>query len=239
MWIGTLALSGIGIPFILGDGLGFAGFYSKDVILRSRRTACTTTVGMIAFWLGIIAAFMTAFYSGRLMFMTFYGKYRGDHHTWDHAHKSPPVMLIPLYVLGVGAALSGFVAYDWFVGEGWEHFWGTSIAVKANGEVLHHAHEVPAWVKLAPLVVAPGRHRAELLLLRQPAGPAGGDRAALPAASTTSCSTSGISTSSTTPSSSAGARDRPRPLEEGRRRHHRRARARRHCRPRAGPRRAC
>ena len=48
-----------------------------------------------------------------------------------------------------GATLSGFVAYGWFVGEGWEHFWGTSIAVKATEEVLHHMHEVPTWVSAA------------------------------------------------------------------------------------------
>jgi NADH-quinone oxidoreductase subunit L len=154
MWVGTLALSGIGVPFILGNGIGFAGFYSKDIMLESAYGA-HSVVGMIAFWLGTIAAFMTAFYSTRLMFLTFYGKYRGDHHTWDHAHESPAVMLIPLYVLGIGAALSGLVAYDWFVGHDWMHFWGpSSIAVKSTEEVLHHAHEVPLWVKLAPLVFA-------------------------------------------------------------------------------------
>jgi len=153
MWVGTLALSGIGIPFLLGNGIGFAGFYSKDIMLESAY-GVHTTVGLIAFWLGTIAAGLTAFYSTRLMFMTFYGKYRGDHHTWDHAHESPVVVLIPLYVLGAGAALSGFIAYDWFVGHDWHHFWGNSIAVKATEEVLHHAHEVPLWVKLAPLVFA-------------------------------------------------------------------------------------
>jgi NADH-quinone oxidoreductase subunit L len=154
MWVGTLALSGIGVPFLLGNGLGFAGFYSKDIMLESAY-GVHTTVGLVAFWLGTIAAGLTAFYSTRLMFMTFYGKYRGDHHTWDHAHESPVVVLIPLYVLGAGAALSGLIAYDWFVGHDWQHFWGTSsIAVKSTGEVLHHAHEVPLWVKLAPLVFA-------------------------------------------------------------------------------------
>ena len=154
MWVGTLALSGIGVPFLLGNGIGFAGFYSKDIMLESAY-GVHTTVGLIAFWLGTIAAGLTAFYSTRLMFMTFYGKYRGDHHTWDHAHESPAVVLIPLYVLGAGAALSGWIAYDWFVGHDWTHFWGTtSIAVKSTGEVLHHAHEVPLWVTLAPLVFA-------------------------------------------------------------------------------------
>ena len=155
MWIGTLALSGIGVPFIMGHGLGFAGFYSKDAILEASFGA-HTTVGMIAYWLGVVAAFMTAFYSGRVMFMTFYGKYRGDHHTWDHAHESPPVMLVPLYVLATGATLSGLVAYGWFVGADWEHFWGTSIAVKATEQILHHMHDVPTWVALLPLVAALG-----------------------------------------------------------------------------------
>jgi NADH-quinone oxidoreductase subunit L len=63
-------------------------------------------------------------------------------------------MLIPLYVLAAGAALSGLVAYDWFVGHDWMSFWGQSIAVKSTEEVLHHMHEVPLWVKLAPLVFA-------------------------------------------------------------------------------------
>ena len=156
MWVGTLALSGIGIPFIMGDGIGFAGFYSKDFMLEAA-FGVHSTVGMIAYWLGTIAAGLTAFYSTRVMFMTFYGKYRGDHHTWDHAHESPAVMLIPLYVLGIGAAFSGMVAYDWFVGPDWMHFWGTtSIAVKATEEVIHHAHEVATWVKLAPLIFALG-----------------------------------------------------------------------------------
>jgi NADH-quinone oxidoreductase subunit L len=153
MWIGTLALSGIGVPFVLGNGIGFSGFYSKDMMEESAY-GVHTTVGLIAFWLGVVAAFMTAFYSTRLMFLTFYGKYRGDHHTWDHAHESPAVILIPLYVLAAGALLSGYIAFDWYVGHDWAEFWGQSLAVKSTGEVLHHAHEVPVWVTLAPLVFA-------------------------------------------------------------------------------------
>jgi len=151
MWIGTLALSGIGVPMIFGTGIGFAGFHSKDAILEAAYGA-HSQVGMIAYWLGIAGAFMTAFYSARLMFMTFYGKYRGDHHTWDHAHESPPVILIPLYVLAAGAVMSGFVAYPWFVGSSWEHFWGQAIAVHATEHILHAMHEVPEWAGLLPLV---------------------------------------------------------------------------------------
>jgi NADH-quinone oxidoreductase subunit L len=154
MWIGTLSLSGIGVPFLLGNGIGFAGFYSKDFMIESAY-GVHTTVGLIAYWLGVIAAFLTAVYSTRLMFMTFYGSYRGDHHTWEHARESPATMLIALYVLGAGALLAGAVGYNWFVGHDWAAFWGSSsIAVKSTGEVLHHAHEVPVWAALMPSVFA-------------------------------------------------------------------------------------
>ncbi len=60
---------------------------------------------------------MTSFYSWRLMFMTFYGKPRGDHHAHDHAHESPKTMLIPLGVLALGAVFSGMVWYNSFFGD--------------------------------------------------------------------------------------------------------------------------
>ena len=63
------------------------------------------------FWCGVLAAAMTSFYSWRLWFKTFTGKTRADHHTYDHAHESPSVMLIPLYVLAIGAVLSGMALY--------------------------------------------------------------------------------------------------------------------------------
>jgi len=106
MWIGSLALAGI--PF-------FAGYYSKDIMLEAA-FADHTWFGTFAYWMGITAAFMTAFYSGRLLFMTFHGKPRMDHHTFDHAHESPPVMLTPLIILAAGALFAGFLGYEGFVG---------------------------------------------------------------------------------------------------------------------------
>ncbi len=152
MWIGTLSLAGIGIPFILGSGIGLAGFHSKDIILEAAYGA-HSGVGFYAYWLGIAGAFMTAFYSCRLMFLTFYGKPH-DHHHYEHAHESPAVMLIPLYVLALGAVVAGFVGYGIFVGEGWAGFWRGAIAVESTKEALHHAHEVPWLVKLLPLIAA-------------------------------------------------------------------------------------
>jgi NADH-quinone oxidoreductase subunit L len=152
MWIGTLSLAGIGIPFVLGHGIGLAGFHSKDMILEAAWGA-HSGVGFYAYWLGIAGAFMTAFYSCRLMFLTFYGKPH-DHHHYEQAHESPPVMLIPLYVLAAGAVVAGFVGYNIFVGDGWEAFWRGSIAMASSKEALHHAHEAPWLVKLLPLIVA-------------------------------------------------------------------------------------
>ncbi|MFA7457687.1 MAG: NADH-quinone oxidoreductase subunit L, partial [Micavibrio sp.] len=106
MWIGSLALAGI--PF-------FAGYYSKDIVLEAA-FADHTWFGTFAYWTGVAAALMTAFYSGRLLFMTFHGKPRMDQHIYDHAHESPPVMLLPLFLLALGALFSGALAYQGFVG---------------------------------------------------------------------------------------------------------------------------
>jgi len=148
MWIGNLALAGIGIPGVVG----FAGFYSKDSILESA-FAHGGGIGMYAFWLGIIAAFMTAFYSWRLLFMTFHGKPRMDHETLHHVHESPWVILVPLIVLAVGAVFAGLAFTHFFVGEGAHEFFGNAIFYGADNHVLTEAEEVPFWVKALPLVM--------------------------------------------------------------------------------------
>jgi NADH-quinone oxidoreductase subunit L len=62
-------------------------------------------------------------------------------------------MLVPLIVLATGAVFAGWLYYDAFVGEEMEQFWGASILFAPGNEVTHHAHDVPLWVKLSPLVV--------------------------------------------------------------------------------------
>ena len=111
MWIGSLALAGVGVPYVFG----FAGFYSKDIILESA-WADVTWFGHFAYWMGVAAAFMTAFYSGRLLFMTFHGKPRATKKVMDHVHESPAVMLGPLMLLATGAIFAGFLFYNPFVG---------------------------------------------------------------------------------------------------------------------------
>ena len=110
MMIGTLAITGVGIPLTY---YGFAGFLSKDAVIES---AWAGTEGGYAFWMLLIAAMFTSFYSWRLMFLTFYGEPRGDKHTHEHAHESPMVMLIPLGLLALGAVFSGMIWYKSFFG---------------------------------------------------------------------------------------------------------------------------
>jgi NADH-quinone oxidoreductase subunit L len=146
MWIGSLSLAGI--P-------PFAGYFSKDMILEAA-FAAQSTHGMVAFWLGIAAAFMTAFYSWRLLFMTFHGRPRAERHVMDHVHESPPVMTIPLIVLAVGAVVVGMIGFGLFVGDGREAFWGESLLVLEGHDAIEAAHNVPLWVKLLPVVVGVG-----------------------------------------------------------------------------------
>jgi NADH-quinone oxidoreductase subunit L len=144
MWVGSLALAGIPI---------FAGYYSKDVILESA-FAAHTGAGEYAFWLGIAAAALTAFYSWRLLILTFHGTPRADEHTMAHVHESPLVMTIPLGVLALGAIVTGFLGYDYFVGDKLKAFWGQSILVLPAHHALEGAHHVPAWVAILPIIVA-------------------------------------------------------------------------------------
>ncbi len=143
MWIGSLALAGI-IPF--------AGYYSKDIILEAAWSA-GSGVGLYAFWLGIFSAFLTAFYSWRLLFLTFHGAPRATPEVMEHAHESPPVMLWPLYLLAAGATVAGFLGYHVFVGEGREAFWRDAILVLPDHNTVEAAHHAPFWVGTLPLVV--------------------------------------------------------------------------------------
>ncbi|HIE55175.1 MAG TPA: NADH-quinone oxidoreductase subunit L, partial [Chromatiaceae bacterium] len=140
MMIGTLAITGVGIPLTT---IGFAGFLSKDAIVES---AWAGTQGGYGFWMLVIAALFTSFYSWRLMFMTFFGNARGDRHTHEHAHESPMTMLVPLGVLAVGAVFAGMIWLGAFFGE---HdrvnaFFGVPVEEEAMAEATGHGEEAAA-----------------------------------------------------------------------------------------------
>ncbi|CAA7611809.1 NADH-quinone oxidoreductase subunit L [Magnetospirillum sp. LM-5] len=144
MWIGSLALAGI--PF-------FAGYYSKDTILEAA-FAAHSNVGLLAYVLGVAAAFLTAFYSWRLLILTFHGKPRADEHTMAHVHESPAVMVLPLLVLATGAVLAGWLGYEMFVGHDRAEFWKSAILVTAAHPTMENLHHIPSWVATLPTVVA-------------------------------------------------------------------------------------
>ena len=181
MIIGTLAITGIGIP---GIYFGFAGFFSKDAIIEAAYTASgSSNAAAFAFWIGLVAALMTSFYSWRLIFMTFHGKFRGDQHTLDHAHESPWVMRTPLVLLSLGAVFAGGLFYQYFL-KNYGDFWHGSLpvdykdhaalapenlyaaaesaydghdAVKHTGPfgwLFNKVHGYPYWVLLLPFLMS-------------------------------------------------------------------------------------
>ncbi|HHI82613.1 MAG TPA: NADH-quinone oxidoreductase subunit L, partial [Rhizobiales bacterium] len=142
MVIGTLALTGFPLT---------AGYFSKDAIIESA-FAAHSTIATTGFWLLVIAALFTAFYSWRLIFMTFHGKPRAAQDVMSHVHESAPVMLVPLYVLAAGALLAGWVFKDYFIGGNEGLFWGTAIYRGPENEILHLMHETPQWAALSPSI---------------------------------------------------------------------------------------
>lgn len=163
MLIGTIALTGF--PFT-------AGWYSKDAIIEVAYAAHNNPAGEYAFWLLVIAAFLTSFYSWRLMFMAFFGKAR-DAHAHDHAHESPMVMTAPLFVLAVGAVAAGFIFYPYFMGYSYGEFWRTSIFTAPGNNILEESHHAPTWVIALPTVMmAAGFGLAYLAYMAVPSLPA-------------------------------------------------------------------
>ncbi|MEM9369687.1 MAG: NADH-quinone oxidoreductase subunit L [Pseudomonadota bacterium] len=152
MLIGTLAITGVGVPFlyIAGIPVGGAGFVSKELVIWTTYSN-GTTAGLFAYILLALAAVFTAFYSWRLIFLTFHGETRADKHTFDHAHDSPATMMIPLYVLSVGAVCAGMAFYGMFIGHHEAEFWGTAINNgEYKGSLLYEAKKLHELVHFFP-----------------------------------------------------------------------------------------
>ncbi|MDX3973421.1 NADH-quinone oxidoreductase subunit L [Shinella sp.] len=168
MTIGTLALTGVGIP---GTIIGFAGFFSKDAIIESAFASHSPVAGF-AFVLLVIAALFTSFYSWRLAFMTFFGKPRASADVMHHVHESPAVMLIPLYLLAAGAVVAGVIFVEYFYGHHYDEFWQGALFTGAENHLVHEFHNVPTWVKWSPFAaMALGFVTAWYMYIRSPETP--------------------------------------------------------------------
>jgi NADH-quinone oxidoreductase subunit L len=142
--VATLALAGIPV---------FSGFFSKDEILGRVFAAGVGNLHgygkvYLGLWvLGVVGAFLTAFYMFRAVHMTFSGSFRGPEASWHHAHESPPVMTWPLRILGVGSVVVGFVGVGKALSFGadinlFEHFLEKSLP---NLELAHHPSLATEW----------------------------------------------------------------------------------------------
>jgi NADH-quinone oxidoreductase subunit L len=158
MVIGTLALTGFPLT---------AGYFSKDAIIESA-FAGHNPMALYAFMCTVAAAGLTAFYSWRLVFVTFHGRPHDSEH-YEHAHESPLVMLIPLGFLAAGSLLAGFPFKDLFAGEGVEEFFRESLKFGEGNHILEEMHHVPYLVAILPtLMMALGFLVAWQFYIRQP-----------------------------------------------------------------------
>ena len=140
MLIGTLALTGF--PFL-------SGFYSKDAIIEFAYLS-NSPLGNYTVIVGILTAFLTSIYSWRLFFKTFHGSYNNKSMPIHETHESPLTMLVPLFLLGVGALFAGFLFKETFIGNHSNDFWQTSIFFINE---IKHDH-IPLWLLLiTPILV--------------------------------------------------------------------------------------
>jgi proton-translocating NADH-quinone oxidoreductase chain L len=139
MLIGSLAL--MGFPFL-------TGFYSKDVIIEVAYAKYTVS-GHFAHWFGCMSAFFTAFYSFRLVYLTFLARPNGIKSVIGGAHEVPLTMGVPLIVLSFGSIFWGYLTKDMIVGLGTD-FWQHSIFVLPQNNLLIESEFIPSYVKLVP-----------------------------------------------------------------------------------------
>lgn len=140
--IGSLSL--MGFPFL-------TGFYSKDVILECAAARFSFDASF-AHWLGTLSAFFTAFYSFRLLYLTFLAKTNASRSLLGVIHDSPILMALPLMILAFGSIFIGYLTKDMIIGLG-TNFWNNAVfALPAHQETFINAEFLPTSIKLAPVL---------------------------------------------------------------------------------------
>jgi NADH-ubiquinone oxidoreductase chain 5 len=155
MIIASLAL--MGIPFL-------TGFYSKDVILEA---ACVRgdLTALFAYWFGGLTAILTAFYSFRLIYLTFWVRTAAAKHDVEHSHPMTIIELCGLSVLAVASIFIGYVCRDFFTGAG-SPFFGNQIA-SSPATILMEMETLPVLIKLLPFIGSTAGALAAIALLRK------------------------------------------------------------------------
>jgi NADH-ubiquinone oxidoreductase chain 5 len=143
--VGSLAL--MGFPFL-------TGFYSKDILLELTYGTYHIS-GLFAFWLGTLSAFFTAFYSIRLIYLTFFKTTSSSAYYISTAHESSIIMLIPLFILGIGSIFIGFLFKDLFLGLGVDT-WNTSLFQLVTHISYFESEFLDFEIKLIPFIFSMG-----------------------------------------------------------------------------------
>ena len=141
MFIGSLAL--IGFPFL-------TGFYSKDVILEVAY-AKYTIGGNFAYWLGVLSALFTSYYSFRLLFLTFLGPVNSFKANLKDVHEAPQLMAWPLIILAFGSIFVGYMAKDMMIGLG-TPFWNNALFILPVNTIVLESEYIPQSIKFIPIV---------------------------------------------------------------------------------------
>lgn len=139
--IGSLSL--MGFPFL-------TGFYSKDVILELAYSGYYTSA-TFSYWLGVISAFFTAFYSFRLIFFVFLARTNTYRKYMENIHESDFVVIFPLFLLSLGSIFIGYLTKDLIIGLGTD-FWGNTLFYLPENVNVLIAEFIPANVKIIPVI---------------------------------------------------------------------------------------
>jgi NADH-quinone oxidoreductase subunit L len=142
MIAGTLALTGFPLT---------AGYFSKDAIIEAT-FAGDNPAAPYAFALTVAAAILTAFYSWRLIFMTFHGRARAPAEVMKHVHESPLVMTVPLMILAFGSLFAGLIFSGTFIGDDSMEFWKAGLFFGADNHIIEEIHHSPFSVKILPFL---------------------------------------------------------------------------------------
>lgn len=139
--IGSLSL--MGFPFL-------TGFYSKDILLELTYGTYSIS-GLFAYWLGTLSAFLTSFYSIRLIYLTFYNIPNFNFFLLKNIHESSWIMIIPLLILNIGSIFIGYLTKDFFLGLGvnnWNYsFYNLSLHIS-----FFESEFLDFFIKLLPVI---------------------------------------------------------------------------------------